>query len=409
MTLRVDQLAPILQAAIPLEEAVGREFLERQPLESFAAESLGFLGEWSRRILADPICRAYPEFAAFAFWIRPANLRRLAEVRAANSHVILVPRGVALHIAPSNVDTVFLYSFALSLLVGNRNIVRLSGRRSDQVAMILEHLRALFQDSAGQAMAARNRFITYPHSAEVNAHLSSLADVRVLWGGDETVRGFRAIPVPAHAKDIVFPDRFSYCAVEAARYLTADDETCSRLAEQFYNDAYPFDQKACSSPSIVYFVGEETACRAAADRFWRCLNDVLRAKRRAAVPAVEMEQLTFACEQAALGRVLEVRPLRSDGPKVLHFVGDERPAMPGGGMFLERFLDRLEALKAEVRPSDQTLTYFGFDREALAGLARSLRGAGISRVVPIGQALSFSEYWDGYDLVRELGKLVLIA
>ena len=29
-------------------------------------------------------------------------------------------------------------------------------------------------------------------------------------------------------------------------------------------------------------------------------------------------------------------------------------------------------------------------------------GRGIDRLVPVGQALSFHRFWDGYDLIREL-------
>ena len=37
---------------------------------------------------------------------------------------LLLSRGVVFHIAPKNVDTIFVYSFVLSLLCANKNIIR---------------------------------------------------------------------------------------------------------------------------------------------------------------------------------------------------------------------------------------------------------------------------------------------
>ena len=54
-----------------------------------------------------------------------------------------VPRGLALHITPANVDTMFLYSFAVSLLAGNLNVVRDSATPGwTTLELILGHLRA---------------------------------------------------------------------------------------------------------------------------------------------------------------------------------------------------------------------------------------------------------------------------
>jgi hypothetical protein len=40
--------------------------------------------------------------------------------------------------------------------------------------------------------------------------------------------------------------------------------------------------------------------------------------------------------------------------------------------------------------------------------ARSLNGSGIDRIVPIGQALAFGRFWDGYDLLAEFTRSTLI-
>ena len=79
---------------------------------------------------------------------------------------------------------------------------------------------------------------------------------------------------------------------------------------------------------------------------------------------------------------------------------------PGAGTFFEATIDSPEELGDFVARKDQTVTAFGFDADELAGLARNLNGRGVDRIVPFGEALTFSRFWDGYDLLLELTRRV---
>ena len=54
----------------------------------------------------------------------------------------------------------------------------------------------------------------------------------------------------------------------------------------------------------------------------------------------------------------------------------------------------------------QTLTYFGLNKSTLSQFILSNQVSGIDRIVPIGQALEMSFYWDGYDLNKILSRIV---
>jgi hypothetical protein len=58
---------------------------------------------------------------------------------------------------------------------------------------------------------------------------------------------------------------------------------------------------------------------------------------------------------------------------------------------------------------DQTVTHFGFTAPELTDFARAVAGAGIDRLVPIGEALTFAAVWDGYDLLREFTRVTTLA
>jgi hypothetical protein len=78
----------------------------------------------------------------------------------------------------------------------------------------------------------------------------------------------------------------------------------------------------------------------------------------------------------------------------------------GTGSFIEIYLESLYGVAAHVQKRDQTLTHFGLNREQLLALGKSLRGLGIDRLVPIGEALTFSSIWDGYDLCSMFSKKI---
>jgi hypothetical protein len=80
----------------------------------------------------------------------------------------------------------------------------------------------------------------------------------------------------------------------------------------------------------------------------------------------------------------------------------------GGGFFFECFINDLTDLALLVSRKDQTLTYFGFDKKELNEFVIKVNGAGIDRIVPVGQALNFAPVWDGYSLLNELSKRVHI-
>jgi hypothetical protein len=81
----------------------------------------------------------------------------------------------------------------------------------------------------------------------------------------------------------------------------------------------------------------------------------------------------------------------------------------GAGSFIEVQLASLDEIVPHVQKRDQTMAYFGFSTEQLHKLVNDLQGRGLDRLVPIGDALSFSAIWDGYDLVESFSRKVTIS
>src|SRR5271170_4503514 len=229
----------------------------------FAAERVELVASVADTLLGAGRSAAFGPAAHFAFWTRRAALAKLAAGFAARvpASALARPRGLVFHLPPQNVETVFLYSWALSYLAGNANIVRLpyeiSARMQAIVDLFLERLQALGDD--GQL------FVHYPSQGDLGAKISALSDARVVWGGDAKVALFAPLPLRNGGKSIWFGDRFSFSTINGAALDKLDEPALRALAKKLHNDVFVFDQMACSSPHALYVVGD-AATHAAAIR-----------------------------------------------------------------------------------------------------------------------------------------------
>jgi hypothetical protein len=373
----------------------------------FDAEIVEFAGKLSRRI--GRAGARIAELQALAYWIRPAEIRRLATDFAAleRDGCLLVPRGTVFHVPPSNVDTIFVYSWLLAALTGNRNVVRLSERAGGHTDLILDAVRGLLDDGFDGVRDAL-RIVRYGHDAAWTDALSAACDLRVVWGGDSTVDTIRRSPLPPHATELTFPDRYSLAVVRAAAYLSAPDRDA--LVARFRADAYMFDQRACSSPRLVVWIGnaDETG-RASADFFGR-LAALVTAGGYPVDGSLAVGKLGYVYG-AVLDHPVSACRWYDNALAVLTLdeFGQPRGEHSGGGIFHELRLDALSDLVPHLERRDQTLIHHGFARDELVDLVRALNGRGVDRMVPFGQALTFQRVWDGHDLVQAFSRRVTIS
>src|SRR4051812_22997102 len=173
--------------------------------EPFATKRMDTLARLSAGLLADPVLRQDPASVSVAYWLRRAQLARLAKEHAQRAatepDVVRVPVGRVLHMAPSNVDTLFLYSWALAYLCGNASIVRLSQEQGIIVTALLRVIDAVA--AVDVELRESNRFVTYGHDDSITSALSEWCAHRIIWGGDEAVAAIRPLPLRPHASERV--------------------------------------------------------------------------------------------------------------------------------------------------------------------------------------------------------------
>lgn len=373
----------------------------------FSDELVALGGLLSQKLFSVGGISSMPDVASLAFFLRASSLNKLKEqwIATIPQGCIAMPRGRVFHIAPANVEVMFIYSWVISMLCGNSNVVRIPSRPSKTIELLCQCLRESL--GAFPKIASSQWGIAYEADNQTTQALTSISQVRVIWGGDSTVKSVRAVESPAGLRDVIFPNRYSWAAIKASFIHSLTLAQRQDLAQRFFQDAYLFDQRACSSPQIVVFVGEMEECARAHSVFLEDLQRVVVAQKYSSDSAHVLEKLCAAAliaaydNQAAFYRwSAELMSISTTYTKRV------RDMTCGGGFFVVLYIRSLNALAEMVQAHDQTLSHAGFDKQELLTALNEICGKGFDRVVPCGQALRFEPVWDGMVLMNEFTRTV---
>ncbi len=346
----------------------------------------------------------HPELQALAFWLRPQHLQAIK----ARYPEGLSGCGTVFHIPPSNVPTLMVYTLVTSLLAGNRNIVRISSERRNEITRLcLQALRDSLAQPDHAALARAIELVEYGYDDAQTRILASRSEVVLLWGGPDSLAHLQAvvdgIPASNRPRTLTFPQRHS------AAYIDLDDsspEDDYALLQRLERDLFPFLQQACSSAKALFFKGKGEGANERIRQILKQLDERLIARdlpfgilaRASAEQAVYLQN---ACRESDTP-VLSHNKTGWLWVHVSHLTEALLQSHPG---YFTGLVCRVEDASAVARNcplSLQTITCWpkagGEDKALEAALPKHLR-----RVV-VGQALDFDVVWDGKDLIRELSQ-----
>ena len=103
----------------------------------FDDQYISFLNKYSSKLFKNKFYKGSPEVFVLADWIRKRNILKLIKNEKSVSKF---PLGNVIHITPGNVDTIFLYSLFISLLNGNKNIIKISNRESQLIESLVNDI-----------------------------------------------------------------------------------------------------------------------------------------------------------------------------------------------------------------------------------------------------------------------------
>jgi len=363
-------------------------------LNPFDNEVLGFLDSLSKELLK---LKEYNELVALGFWLRKSNIEKMKkEFFKKYENNIVLPRGVTFHIAPSNVDTIFVYSFVLSMLVGNVNILRIGQKTNEQILTLIKKI----EEVLNKYPKLKNKLYIarYGYEEEINEFFSSICDLRIIWGGDETVNTIRKIPLKPTALELTFADKFSFALLDLNSI-----ELNEQFFEKLYRDSFTFLQQACSSVRAICFLPVDNDKK---KEFWQKFEEFIQRKN----PRLEDKE-GITRFNAVVSMAIEEK-IKVYHSKFLYVVkvGSldviDRVKHPGLGVFYDIDIDSIEELLKFSTKKEQTLSLAGIKKEELVKAIKNVKPKGFDRYVNVGNAMNFSEVWDGFDLLSSLSRII---
>ena len=205
---------------------------------------------------------------------------------------------------------------------------------------------------------------------------------------------------------MTFGYRYSLCLIKGSEFLKLTFSEKITLTLKFYNDTYTADQNACSSPHLILWLGKDN--KKAKNIFWSLLNKIVNNKYDFSNMA-SVEKYAELCKKIATDR--NIKNSRTFSKNIytitLKKLNKDITNYRGKwGFFYEYDIVSLEILKKFISKKFQTLTYFGIKKDTLKNIVIKSKLQGIDRIVPIGQALDISFFWDGYDINKSLTRVI---
>lgn len=368
-------------------------------LSMFSKQAMTFLSELSKALLSNRAVRMEKDIMSYAYWIRKASL-----IKARDEHtdyMCRIGRGVAFHIAPSNVPVNFAVSMTSSLLAGNATIIRVSSKSFIAVDIICKTINELLCGICAD-MRPYICIVRYEHDDEITQILSSMCDVRVIWGGNRTINSIRNASLPPRAIEMAFADRHSLAIINSDFYLKCNPED---IAKKFYTDTYYTDQNACSSPRIVVWTGESV--EKARELFWKKLYNLVK-RDYPMQPIQAVDKYTSFCDIAMSGEDVSIENgdnylVRIMVSKLTSRIMDYKN---GGGYFFEYIAKDLSDIVPVLDKRCQTISVLGIDKGEVKRLVFEYGVRGVDRIVPLGETMGLEFIWDGFKMIETMSRFI---
>lgn len=390
----------------PLKFITGNsDILENMPsvpaLPMFSDQIIHFLSDLSQCLLSDKSNGKYVDVISYAYWIRKSSLLQTKQKHPDRN--CRIGRGVAFHVAPSNVPVNFAVSMTSSLLAGNATAIRVSNKPFDQVDIICKAINQLLENKY-EKLKKYLCIFRYEHNQEITEKLSSMCDIRIIWGGNQTIESIRKAPLPPRAIELAFADRHSIAVIDAEKYLESNEE---KIAKGFFTDTYYTDQNACSSPRLLVWKGHKEVVQVAQKKFWSALQKIVD-RDYDMKPIQAVNKYTSFCKLAMMNEGISLEA--SNNKLIRIHVKTLTPELmkykDAGGYFFEYETNDLNDIIPVLSKQCQTVSVLGIAKEDIRNLVFENGVRGVDRIVPLGQTMGLEFIWDGFKMIETMTRFV---
>jgi hypothetical protein len=389
-----------------IEYLVGNKKIYTDSILPYDKKIISFLDDLSKELGSKKEIQKFSDIKSLSFFCRKANLDNIVRKILFNSSSLRLAIGLIFHITPSNVPTNFIYSLIFGLLNGNSNIIKVPSKKFEQIDIICNTLNRILSKKKHKEIRKLIKIVRYEKSHKFTQDISSICDARIIWGGDKSIAEIKEFKTKINCVDLTFSDRYSFCIINADKFLNFSNNKKRLLVEKFFNDSYTMDQNACSSPHLILWYGKKY--QIAKQTFWSYLNNVTDHRYKIENSAA-VNKYNLLCKNLILNKTIKNFKTFSNNIYTIELKEIQKNIsnLRGqSGFFYEYKIKNLNMINNFITKKFQTLTYCGFNKEVLKRFILNNNPKGIDRIVPVGRALEIDFFWDGFDINKILTRVI---
>lgn len=264
-----EPLAQLKEIITSLKEQ--QEWLNNQPVEAI----IGLIGEVAKKWATDPkLMRIKDRGLLFlSSWCDEKHLRSVAKMGLrgnidymdkflpfpdSDKHYLKAnARGLVCHWLAGNVQILGMFALVQCIISKNVNLLKVSSRDDGVFTDILNEFKGVsYTTEAGQTIIGDDLLKTIAvvyfnrYADKLGEEMSKQADVRIAWGGRESVETVSAYPARYDAETVIFGPKLSYSVI--AKEELSSVQEAKKLARKVSVDVSVFDQTGCASPHNLY-------------------------------------------------------------------------------------------------------------------------------------------------------------
>ncbi len=400
------EVAVMYSLSLPnLKVIIGQKKIAPLILRPFDNLVKNFFKEISKDIFSNKQYKNHKDLIYLAFFLRNQNNYSHCD-KFIDSRL---GRGLTLHICTENVPLNFAYSLFFGLLYGNTNLVKVPEKDFDQNILLIKILKKYLKLNKYKLLRKYIYLFKYDKNPNITDFLSSISDVRMIWGSDITISLFKRFNTKPRVVDLFFSSRKSFSIIDLDKYQKLKKNEKKLLSEKYFKDCMLFNQLGCSSPNIIlWYSKNKNTRRKNVDFFWK---DILSHFNTSYDIDLFQSSKRFEILNEIILESRSKSKINSFDEKFYvldHQIGkfDLKNNRSFAGIFHQYFINNLKEISKLNYKEIQTLSVFGIDKKIL--LERILNNSilGIDRIVNIGESLEMSSKWDGYDLKNFLTRII---
>ena len=349
----------------------------------------------SKRILLDKKMIKKKDIFTFGFWCRRKNLEILKKRFCTSNKILGI--GLVFHVPPANIPVLPLYSLAFGTLTGNSNLIRIPKKNIDYLNQVIS---IIYEEFKLNEFHKNNLFISYDRENSISEKISSYSDVRMIWGGDKTIKLFKKFKTKINCKDMMFGDKYS---IAILHLKNKDKNKIKEITKNFYNDTFIVDQNACSSPSIIFWYRTNKDVKLL---FWHELNKLVKSKYQM---SFALSSKRFEYLNDLLMNYTNISLLRDKKNYFFRIKINSNHNIENfkgfAGIFFEKNLNSLINFNKFLNKKMQTLSFYGLYNNDLIKINKEVsKNKTIDRIVELGRTLEIDFIWDGKNIFKSLTK-----